>query len=138
MSCLVSEAGYGYAFAGMFIAVVYGFIISSALAKMRESSQRELCLKNSSKLASAVWLYAKEHNHQFPPAKSWCDAINAHVSSDKGFKCPAGDSKKPCHYAFNSKLDGLITTNVDPKTVMLFETIGGWNVNGGKELMIQV
>jgi hypothetical protein len=115
-------------------------MIFSALSKMRHHDQREVCSKHLRKLAVAVVRYSQEHNNQLPSATNWCDAIKDKIYSDDGnaersFKCPAGDSTSLCHYAFNARLSGMAVTNIAPQTVMLFETTGGWNVNGGAELM---
>ena len=54
---------------------------------------------------------------------------------NKIFKCPAADSTSRCDYAFNSKLGGMDVSKVNPQTVMIFESDGGWNANGGSELL---
>ena len=78
----------------------------------------------------------KINTNQFPSAATWCDAIKADVGSEKVFKCPAANPGSRCDYAFNAKLDGLDAGKIAPDTVMIFESDGGWNANGGPELLI--
>ena len=94
------------------------------------------CSNSLKQLSLATRIYSAENKDEFPPAATWCDAILTNASSEKIFKCPDGDQNQKCHYAFNAKLDGLDTNKVDPKTVMIFETSGGWNLSGGPELLL--
>ena len=107
-----------------------------ALAAAKQKAQEINCVNNEKQLALAVRIYSGNHNNQFPPAATWCDAIKTSVGSEKTFKCVAANSSIRCDYAFNAKLDGLDESKVNPTTVLIFEADGGWNANGGSELMI--
>jgi len=73
----------------------------------------------------------------YPAAEKWCSSIlsayriteNNNEYLMKPFKCPSAGYGE-CHYAMNPncKLESL------PDMVLLFETKGGWNQNGGPEL----
>jgi prepilin-type processing-associated H-X9-DG protein len=84
-------------------------------------------------------LHAGDNTNTYPPAATWCDAIQPELGSTQVFQCPAGDKSQRCHYAFNASLGGLALDKVGSpaQTVMVFETDGGWNLNGGSELLLQ-
>jgi hypothetical protein len=77
----------------------------------------------------AVKTYAVDHNGQLPPAATWCDAIQSRVGSPKVFQCPS-EPERRCSYAFNAKLDGKKDSEINPQTVLLFESDAGWNGTG--------
>jgi prepilin-type processing-associated H-X9-DG protein len=109
-----------------------------AFAKAKERAQTIQCVNNMKQLSLAVRLYSNDNNDRFPPATTWCDAILTYTSgSTTIYQCPAGDRSKRCDYAFNAKLGGMSLTKVNPNTVVLFETDGGWNASGGPELMLK-
>jgi len=100
----------------------------------RTRAQIMYCTTNLEALAAAVQLYANDHTNQLPPAATWCDAIQAHVSSPQGFQCVTEPGRR-CAYAYNAKLDGKKDSEVDPQTVLLFESDLGWNGSGGPEAL---
>jgi hypothetical protein len=135
--------GNGIALAGIIVSAVFLFMIPifaamllPALAAAKQKAQEITCVNNEKQLAMAVRIYSGDNGNHFPPAATWCDAIKTSVGSEKVFKCPAANSDSRCDYAFNAKLDGMDESKVDPRTVMIFEADGGWNANGGPELMI--
>jgi prepilin-type processing-associated H-X9-DG protein len=77
-------------------------------------------------LAIGVRVYARDHTNQLPPAAIWCDAIQANVGSPRTFQCVTETSRR-CAYAFNANLAGKKADEVNPLTVMLFESDQGWN-----------
>lgn len=96
----------------------------------RERAQATYCVNNLKQLALAVKVYAADHTNQFPPAVTWCDAIQGSIRSPKVFTCVTEPSLR-CAYAFNAKLDGKKGNEISPQTVMLFESDLGWNGSGG-------
>jgi hypothetical protein len=142
--------GGGIALAGIIVSAIFvlllpisAFLASKVLpsvAETKRSGESLVCSINMKQLTTGMRLYAADHNGQFPPAGTWCDALQipAYTAGLPNiFQCPAGDASKRCHYAFNAKLGGIAANKINPKTVVLFETDGGWNVNGGPELMLQ-
>jgi len=148
--------GEGIALAGTIVSGVFLFLIPfiailasmllPALAKAKERAQTIVCVNNMKQLSVAVRIYASDHNDQFPPAATWCDAILPDAGgATKLFQCPAADgSQRPaangskrCDYAFNTKLSGKDEKQINGNTVLFFETDGGWNVSGGPELMLK-
>lgn len=135
--------GDGIALAGIIVSAVFMFMIPifaamllPVLAAAKQRAQTINCVSNEKQLALAIRMYGGVNSNQFPPAETWCDAIKSNVTSSNVFKCPAGNPASQCDYAFNSALGGMNVTNVDPHTVMLFESDAGWNAHGGRELMV--
>ena len=135
-------SGNGLALAGIIVSTIFLFMIPifaamllPALAAAKQKAQTINCVNNEKQLALAVRIYSGDNGNHFPPAATWCDAINSTVGSSKVFQCPATTSGGRCDYAYNVKLDGLDASQVNPNTVMIFEADGGWNANGGPELM---
>jgi len=135
--------GNGIALAGVIVSGIFLLMIPifaalmlPALAAAKQRAQSINCVSNEKQLATGVRMYSSDNKDQLPPAATWCDAIRTYVGSEKIFQCPAGKSNARCSYAFNAKLGGMDENKVNPHTVMIFESDGGWNANGGFELMI--
>ncbi len=133
----------GFALAGVIVSSIFVIMIPifaamllPALAAAKQKAEAINCVNNETQLAVAVKIYSGDHNGQLPPAANWCDAIKVNVGSGKAFKCAAANSSSRCDYAFNAKLGGMDGSKIAPDTVMIFESDGGWNANGGPELMI--
>ncbi len=138
-----AAGGSGIALAGVIVSAIFLLMIPifaamllPALAAAKQKAQMINCVANERQLALAVRMYSGNNKDQFPPAATWCDAIKADVGSERVFKCAAANSSSRCDYAFNAKLGGMETGKAAPDTVMIFESDGGWNANGGPELMI--
>jgi len=136
--------GFGVALAGTIVSAVFLLMIPvgaamllPALAKAKQRALTINCVNNMKQLALAARIYSSDHSDRFPSATNWCDALKPEVGSENIFKCPAGNQNERCTYAYNSRLDGLEETNINPSTVLFFETEGGWNVSGGPELMLK-
>ena len=135
--------GFGLALAGtivsgifLFMLPIYAAMLLSALAAAKQKAQEINCIQNEKQLALAVRIYSGDNGNHLPPAATWCDVIKTSVGSEKVFKCPGANSNGRCDYAFNAKLNGMDESKVNPQTVEIFESDGGWNANGGPELMI--
>jgi hypothetical protein len=135
--------GGGIALAGTIVSGIFLFMIPvfaammlPALAAAKQKAQEINCVNNEKQLALAIRIYSGDNKDQFPPAVTWCDAIKTYAGNEKVFKCPAANAGSRCDYAFNSKLDGMDESKINPQTVMIFESDGGWNANGGSEMMI--
>jgi prepilin-type processing-associated H-X9-DG protein len=138
-----AKAGRGVALAGVIVSafslLVMPLLLAMflpALAAAKQKAQTISCVVNEKQLAEAVRTYSGNNKGQFPPAATWCDAIKADVGLEGVFKCVAANSSNRCDYAFNAKLGGMSADKIAPNTVMIFESDGGWNANGGPEQMI--
>jgi hypothetical protein len=138
--------GHGIALAGTIVSAVFllfmipvgAAMLLPALANAKQKAQLFQCVNNAKQLCLGAEMYANDHQDKFPPAATWCDALKTYVGSEKVFRCPAANPGDRCDYAFNSKLSGMAPKNINPHTVLIFETNDGWNQNGGPELMRQI
>lgn len=139
-------AGNGFAIAGIcvsafmllfcipFLAVLAGMTLP-ALSKAKSKAQEIHSINNMRQLVLGVRLYASDHNGQFPPSATWCDAIQSVVGSVKVYQHPTHLNQR-CGYAYNQKVSGVNESKVDPRTVVIFESDAGWNGAGGPELLV--
>ena len=136
--------GQGLAIAGICVSGVFvlmlpvvAAIVFPVFAQERNQAQAARCVNNLNQLGLAMRMYANDQSDRFAPASNWCDALQAYVSSPAVFTCKTGSSGQRCHYGFNARLGGLEEGRVNPKTVLLFEIDGGWDVSGGPERMLR-
>jgi hypothetical protein len=98
---------------------------------------RNTCVANIRLLENALNTYAVYNQNHYPAATNWCDALlQTDASLTNNFRCLADSSRSRCSYAFNAQLSGAEVSKVDPNTVVIFESSGGWNLSGGKELLL--
>ncbi len=135
--------GQGFAIAGICVSGFFLLLIPiqlglllPALAKAKSRAQGINCVSNLKQLGLAMQIYSNDHQDKFAAAENWCDALRPNVSSGKILQCYADRSGQRCSYAFNARLSGMEEGKIDPKTVLFFETDGGWNVSGGPSLVI--
>jgi len=139
--------GFGAALTGtvlstafLLVVPLFAALLLPALSQAKGKAQTIHCMNNLKQVALAGFLYADDHK-AFPPTTNWCEALTPYFGGGLPLKCPAGDKEKPCHYAYNSKLDRLEQAKVlaPAQTVAFFECeIGGWNIAGGPELLPKV
>ena len=83
--------------------------------------------------------YSQDNGDKLPAADKWCDTILRDVGSPLVFVSPqdpvsinmAKAGQKVSSYAFNKALSGKDLDEVNPQTVIVFETDLGWNGSGG-------
>jgi prepilin-type processing-associated H-X9-DG protein len=128
----------GICFSVLFILVlpILTYLAWPAFTVAKQKAESIQCMNNERQLVMGLKVYASQHNNQFPPAETWCNAISVSIQSSKVFKCPAATAISQCDYAFNARLSGVDETKLMPDTVVLFEADGGWNAHGGPGLMI--
>ena len=137
--------GWGIALAGTVVSGVFlsmlpisAALLLPALAKAKHKATAIRCKNNLRQLGLAARMYADENNEQLPSAANWCDSLQKYVATGKSFQCPLGDQSQRCHFGFNAQLSGVGLSKIEfpVQTVLFFETDGGWNVSGGRELML--
>ncbi len=111
--------------------------VSTALAMV--------CCNNLSRLGKVMVIYANDNNGHYPEPNKWCDLILKYNQVDREhFYCPGVKfqwlrqvlpwpvpKNEKCYYAMNPDCEPNSPSNV----VLLFETKGGWNKFGSKELL---
>ncbi len=98
-------------------------------------AHRMMCGTHMKSLGECFKDYANKHGGEYPPAEEWCDyLINDANAYESLFVCKSAQkagSEARCHYAMNPNARPDSAEDV----VLLFETEGGWNQSGGRELM---
>ena len=136
--------GQGMALAGtivsgafLLLAPIPAALLLPALAKAKQKASSIQCMNNLKQLNLGLIMYANDNKDVFPSGTSWCDLIMPYEKASTPFVCPLGKAGQRCHYAFNAKLAGRELKDIQSpaQTVLIFETDGGWNVAGGRELL---
>jgi hypothetical protein len=108
------------------------WMIYIGIPRIRSISPRMVCGSNMSALGKAMNVYMQNNDGNSPTPSKWCDLLIQQTGIDeKQFQCYA-NKKQRCSFAINPN---CIDWNCSPDTVLLFETTGGWNKYGGKELV---
>ena len=110
-----------------------------ALAKAKSKANSIKSANNAGSLIKSLIGYSLDHDDKLPEADKWCDAIIREAQTIKIYASPqdpvavaqADSGQKVSSYAFNKALSGKDINQVDPETVMIFETDLGWNGSGG-------
>jgi prepilin-type processing-associated H-X9-DG protein len=86
-------------------------------AKAREKARQTACLNNQKQIATAVLMYAQDHEEMCPPA----DGVWGAISMDKGvLVCPTAGTKVANGYLYHRYLGGTALGEVsDPTTMMV-------------------
>jgi len=134
-------SGKGLAIAGivtsgvlLLLLPIFAAMLLPALSKAKQKAQTIHCVNNVKQLGLAVRMYSLENDDMFPFATNWCDLILTNVGSAKVFQCSAEPGVR-CGYSFNSKLSGVKEDEINPQTVLFFESTAGWNASGGPEML---
>ena len=117
---------------------LFAAMLLPALAAAKQKATEINCVNNEKQLAQAEMMYSQDNTNHFPPSATWCDAIQKEIGGqEQVFKCPTATFDNRCSYAINAKLDGLPVSAVSQPatTVLIFESDGGWNASGGRELL---
>ena len=133
----MAVAGTSVSAALLLLMPIPAVMLLPALAKAKHKANAIHCMSNVKQLNLGVMMYASDNNGQFPSGTTWCDALRAYATNDKVYLCTQGKPGQRCHYALNAQLVGreLKDVQTPAETVLIFETDGGWNLSGGRELL---
>jgi len=65
--------------------------------------------------------------------KHWCDDLVSEIGEAE-LSCPARKDAKST-YALNQNIVGKNLNEIDPGTILIFESVDGWNLVGGPDLI---
>ena len=122
----------------LLLAPILAAMLLPALAKAKTKAAGIHCMNNVKQLNLALIMYAGDNKDQLPAGTNWCDALLPYLAQATNvFICPQGAPGERCHYALNAALAGRVTSDIQTpaQTVLVFETDGGWNLSGGRELL---
>jgi len=106
-------------------------ILGAIIPSETELAERLLCKVNLKKLEVVIDYYAEESNGSYPDPSKWCDLLVKRSNIPPDFFVCRSAAPARCHYAMNPNCE----PNSPGDVVLLFETKGGWNQFGGRELM---
>ena len=129
----------GYVVIALGVFLVPTAMLLPALSRAKQRATQISCLNNVRQLDIAMTLYAAQSNQHLPSSNQWSDAILPFVSNQRVFHCALGPSNYRSHYAFNSHLSDVVTTEIKQpfRTVLVFEESDGdgWNMSGDQNLL---
>jgi len=116
-------------------------LLLPAIASARNKAREVQSANNSKQLSLGLMTHAQDNDGQLPDADKWCDAILREIGSPLAFASPLDPAtvvsaelgEKVSSYAFNAALSGKKLNELNPETVLVFETDLGWNGSGGLE-----
>ncbi len=143
--CHRGTKGLGYALVALLLSfpMVWLYLGISSHVKTRQLvKQAHSGSYNLRVLGAAIKKYAADHGDRLPLAEQWCDVL---LESDPSLRRSNFQHPDPepfgltgeYHFAFNSRLSGAKFSEVNPKTVLLFEADGQWNHAGTGELLAE-
>lgn len=114
-------------------------LLLPAIASARNKVREVQSAGNSKQLGVGLIDHAQDNDGQLPVADKWCAAILREVGTPLAFASPldpatvalAEGGEKVSSYAFNAALSGKKLNELNPETVLIFETALGWNGSGG-------
>lgn len=95
-----------------------------AAVRARVDGKESRCEQNMTRIAAALFEYAKAHNNRLPAAANWRPALAPYLTDDTVWKCPADTQAHPSGYALNSRLAGRALTEIPnaEELLLLYET----------------
>ena len=125
--------GRSYAWIALVLAFLYIIMGMNSVARFM-SDKVYTTEYNLRLLSTIIGRYAGNNKGYLPTAERWCDELMEYNKSlsRENFSHPRVQDRR---IAFNKNLSGLRLSDVGGDVVLLFEADGGWNLNGGTELL---
>ena len=113
---------------------VFGYVLGFLIYTIKfdpKFKYTSKCAVNLTILGKALHAYAVDNDSKYPPHGKWCDILleSTEFLSINQLHCPDADGQLPS-YAINPNCK----PNSPNDVVLLFESKGGWNLYGGKEI----
>ena len=120
------------------IAILVGTpMIDAGAIELAHSDRAVSCPRYLKHLGMAMMMYAEDSDGLLPPSSAWNHKLGPYLHNDRFFHCPESTDQTMPSYAMNVKLAEMrIKSVVDAhRTVLLFDSIPGWNLAGGPEIL---
>lgn len=121
------------------IAAVIGILAAFLFpfwARAREEVRQASCMSSLKQIGFAFEMYSRDHGGRFPPPGNWNKPIlDDYMHRFRDFCLSARDGKPT--YAMNLSLKDMTVRQVEDTehTMMVYESVTGWNLAGGPELL---
>jgi prepilin-type N-terminal cleavage/methylation domain-containing protein/prepilin-type processing-associated H-X9-DG protein len=104
------------------VIAVLAAILFPVFAKAREKARQTTCLNNQKQIATAILMYAQDHEELLPIATTmWGD-----INQDKGaLICPTKGKKVANGYGYNAQLTGMALGDLAEATAQILCADGG-------------
>ncbi len=132
----ISKSGARGPSAGSLVlmAIVGAVVIGIGFMAFTSGNRHRLRMKagdNLMEVGKALRMYADEFDGEYPTADKWCDLLIEHTDLDRKLLRHPLYGAGPCDYAMNPNAE----PNSPGDMIVLFETAGGWNQHGGREIL---
>lgn len=92
--------------AGLLVVWLYMELFVLPWGNDKESAKRLACLSNTKQQATALLIYASEHDERFPRSSVWMSALAPYTRPESDFFHHPGPNPRIVGYAFNDVLSG--------------------------------
>jgi prepilin-type N-terminal cleavage/methylation domain-containing protein/prepilin-type processing-associated H-X9-DG protein len=103
------------------VIAVLAAILFPVFAKAREKARQTTCLNNQRQLATALLLYAQEHDEVLPPSSTVWGAVSL---GDGVLVCPTRGKTQPNGYIYNSLNSGQALGDIQVPTATILTADG--------------
>jgi len=116
----------------LLLASIILYTIFSRIVTPPRLTSEQICGFRLSGLGKEILMYANDYDGYLPDCNQWCDLLILFADTAlKELVCPNSyEIEGESSYAMNINLKGKKLNQVDPNTVVIFETIYGKNPNG--------
>ncbi|MCW3096287.1 MAG: hypothetical protein JWL77_1905 [Chthonomonadaceae bacterium] len=99
--------------------------------------RRTSCLSNVKQLGLGFMMYAQDYDEHYPLPRSWNEGVYPYIKNWAVFHCPYVEEENLPTYAMNRRLKSVLLARIETpqNTVLLFDSIPGKNLSGGRELL---
>jgi prepilin-type processing-associated H-X9-DG protein len=121
------------------VALVFGTgsLLDTANSLIRGPARTTVCMSNIKQLNIGMLMYTQDYDEQFPSPYMWNEGIMPYVKNDQIFHCPEEPVQDVPSYGMNGRLKKLKVSTLASleRTVLLFDSIPGKDIAGGKALL---
>jgi prepilin-type processing-associated H-X9-DG protein len=122
----IAHTKKGGGFFSRLIIAILAAILFPVFAKAREKARQTQCLNNQKQIATAVLMYAQDHDEMLP---AW-GTIWGDISLDKGaLICPTAGTKVPIGYIYNSAVAAKALGEITDPTSAWISADGALSAN---------
>lgn len=95
------------------------------------------CHSNVKQLNLAFLMYAQDYDDHYPLPQSWNEGIFPYTKNTAILRCPYAPEESLPTYAMNRRLKSVLSARIETpaNTVLLFDSIPGKNLSGGRGLL---
>lgn len=124
---------YAANIAAIFLSIIIFYtLFFSAYRRKQDIAAMANCNESLNDIRINIYKYTYNNNGYFPDCNQWCDLLIIFADASPGmFKCYNSDAViGESSYAMNINLKGKKLSQIDPNTVIVFETNYGKGPNG--------